>query len=238
MQKSLRGPALNEAIRTYVKQYIVDNKLDGGDPLPPETRLAQQLGVGRSSVREAIKALESLGIVEVRHGNGLYVREYNFDPVLEVLSYSMRFDPVRLAELFQVRIWLESAVIGDAIKQIGPEELASLDQVMAEWERRVEAGAPHADLDEQFHCILYGALDNQTLLKFFEVFWIAFENLDIESIQSSDPLEELAHHQALLEAVRLKDPSLARQRLIQHFSHLQARIHQYIDQRDSAGLVS
>jgi DNA-binding FadR family transcriptional regulator len=95
MQKSLRGPALSKAVRDYVKQYILENDLKGGDPLPPETHLVQELGVGRSSVREAIKSLQSLGIVEARHGDGLYVREYNMDPILETLSFSMRGDPVR-----------------------------------------------------------------------------------------------------------------------------------------------
>ena len=92
METSLRRPALNELIRDYVKQYILDQGLCAGDPLPSEIQLAQELGVGRSSVREAIKALQSLGIVEVRHGEGLYVRPYTFDPILETLSFGMRFD--------------------------------------------------------------------------------------------------------------------------------------------------
>lgn len=234
MEKPLRGPALNEAIRNYVKQYILDNKLDGGDPLPPESQLAQDLGVGRSSVREAVKALQSLGIVEVRHGNGLFVREYNFDPILEILSYGMQFDPVRLAELFQVRIWLEAAVIGDAVRQIGPAELAELERTLEAWKWRVMAGEPHADLDERFHCVLYGSLNNQTLLKLFEVFWITFENLGIKDIQDSDPLAELEHHQAILEAVRAGNGPQARQRLIEHFNPLQMRIDRAIAQREAA----
>ena len=76
MQSSFRRPVLNELIRDYVKQHILDHGLSAGDPLPSETQLAQELGVGRGSVREAIKALQSLGIVEVRHGDGLYVRPY------------------------------------------------------------------------------------------------------------------------------------------------------------------
>ena len=95
MQKPLRGPALSKAVRDYVKQYILDHKLQGGDALPPETQLAHDLGVGRSSVREAVKALQSLGIVEVRHGDGLYVREYNMDPILETLSFGLRSGPAR-----------------------------------------------------------------------------------------------------------------------------------------------
>ena len=86
MNTPLRGPALSEAIRDYIKDYIIENKLKAGDSLPPETQLVETLGVGRSSVREAVKALQSLGIVEIRRGNGLYVRETNFDAMLEVFK--------------------------------------------------------------------------------------------------------------------------------------------------------
>jgi DNA-binding FadR family transcriptional regulator len=232
MEKLLRRPALNEAVRDYVKRYIVENKLNGGDPLPPETQLAQELGVGRSSVREAIKALQSLGIVEARRGDGLYVREYNFDPILEILNYSVRSDPVRLAELMQIRVWLETVVIGDAVMEIGDAQLAQLDAVIAEWRARVQAGEDHTDLDERFHCILYGILENQTLLKLIEVFWIALDSQDVASIRASDPVAELAQHQAILEAVRARDVSTSRRLLVEHFAHLKERI------RGAVSLVS
>ena len=64
MEKPLRRPALSKEVRDYIKQYILENDLKGGDPLPPEHQLVEELGVGRSSVREAIKSLQSLGIVE------------------------------------------------------------------------------------------------------------------------------------------------------------------------------
>jgi len=224
MEKLFHRPALNEAVRDYVKRYILENKLNGGDPLPPETRLAQDLGIARSSVREAIKALQSLGIVEVRQGDGLYVREYNFDPILEILNYSLRSDPRRLAELMQIRTWLEAAVIGDAVRLISEADLLELDSIMDAWEARIRTGEPHVELDERFHCILYGALNNLTLLKFIEVFWIAFDNLHIPIIQASDPSVELADHRAILEAVKARDALLARQRLVAHFDHLRDRI--------------
>jgi len=225
MEKPFRRPALNEAIRSYVTQYILDQGLSAGDPLPSETQLAQELGVGRSSVREAIKALQSLGIVEVRHGNGLYVREYNFDPILETLGYGIRFDATTLSELAQIRFLLERAAIEDAVKRIGTEDLDRLEDVMQVWRERVQAGEPHSDLDEEFHRILYGTLNNQTLIKLFEVFWIAFGNLDDPIIQEVKPSEkELEDHRAILDAVKARDAYLARQRLMEHFRHLQDRI--------------
>ena len=225
METSFRRPALNELIRDYVKQYILDQELSAGDPLPSETQLAEELGVGRSSVREAIKALQSLGIVEVRHGEGLYVRPYTFDPILETLSFGMRFDTTTLAELAQLRVLLERSAIEDAVGQIGTEDLDRLEELMEVWKERVQAREPDPGIDEAFHRILYASLNNETLMKLFELFWIAFENLDNSIIQDGKRAEEdLENHRAILDAVKARDADLARQHLTRHFDRLQDRI--------------
>ena len=223
MDKPFRGPELNEAVQLYVKQYIIEHNLNGGDPLPPENQLAEDLGIGRGSVREAIKALQSLGIVEVRRGHGLFVREYNLDAILENFTFGMRFDPNTLLDLLEARILLERAAIEDTILRIGQEELEQLEEVMASWKKCVRAGKSYKELDEEFHRILYSPLKNQTLMKLFEVFWIAFENLDVDIIQQSNPEEEFETHQAILNAAKARDTELARQLLVEHFSHLQNR---------------
>ena len=229
MNQTLRGPALHEAVRDYIKQYILDHKLKPGDPLPPEGQLAQELGVGRSSVREAVKALQSLGIIEARQGNGLFVREYNFDPVLEILSYGMRFNHTIMLEFFQIRLWLEAAVIGDAVRQINPAQIAQLEELLVLWDERTRTGQPWDDLDKQFHDILYQTLNNQTLLKLNEVFWLAYDKLDMEGIHDADPVEELADHRAIFEAIKSGDPDLTRQRLLANFTHFQSRIERGIE---------
>ncbi len=225
MQPPFRRPVLNELIRDYVKRYILDHGLSAGDPLPSETQLAQELGVGRGSVREAIKALQSSGIVEVRRGNGLFVRPYTFDPILETLSYGMRFDTTTLAELAQIRVLLERAAIEDAVRQMGAADLGRLEGLMDVWEQRVQTEGPVSDIDEQFHRVLYGTLNNQTLMKLLEVFWIAFENLDNPVIQDARPAEhDFENHRAILDAVKARDADLARQLMMRHFSNLQERI--------------
>lgn len=178
MKQSLRGPALYTSIRDYIKEYILEHDLKPGDLLPPEGQLVEDLGVGRSSVREAVKSLQSVGIVDVRQGNGLYVRELNFDPMLETFLFGMQFDPHTLAELLQIRIWLEVAVIGDAVEHIGPDEIAKLEDILITWEQRVRTGEEYSDLDEMFHEIIYGVLGNQTLMKLFSVFWVSFTSLE------------------------------------------------------------
>lgn len=225
MEKPFRRPALNEAVREYVKRYIVENGLTAGAPLPPEIQLAEELGVGRSSVREAVKALQSMGIIEVRHGNGLFVREYNFDPILETLGYGLQLDETMLAQLAQVRFLLERAAIEDAVQCISEDDLVQLDEVIVTWQQRVRENQPYVELDKAFHRILYGALHNPMLDKLIEVFWVAFESVDNPIIQEEKPLQqEIDDHRAILQALRARDATLAKAALMEHFAHLQERI--------------
>ena len=228
MKAPLRGPALYTSIRDYIKEYIIEHNLKPGDALPPEGQLVEELGVGRSSVREAVKSLQSMGIVDVRQGDGLYVRELNFDPMLETFLFGMQFNPHTLAELLQIRIWLEVAVIGDAVEHIGADEVAKLEDLLKTWEARVQDGEEYSDLDESFHQIVYGVLQNETLMKFFSVFWVTFTSLESELTRDTDPENVLEFHKRILEAIQSRDPSQARAQLLQHFDHVKERIDHYI----------
>lgn len=228
MKAPLRGPALYTSIRDYIKEYILEHNLKPGDALPPEGQLVEELGVGRSSVREAVKSLQSMGIVDVRQGDGLYVRELNFDPMLETFLFGMQFNPHTLAELLQIRIWLEVAVIGDAVEHIGADEVAKLEELLKTWEARVQDGEEYSDLDESFHQIVYGVLQNETLMKFFSVFWVTFTSLESELTRDTDPENVLEFHKRILEAIQSRDPSQARAQLLQHFDHVKERIDHYI----------
>ncbi len=215
MVQKLRGPALSHTIRNYIKSYIIKHKLRAGDPLPSENQLADDLGVGRSSVREAVKALQSLGIIEARHGNGLFVREWNLDPVLETLEYGLEFNTKSLGELLDIRMWLESAVMDDVVQIIDPATIARLEDLLATWEAQVRAGDfDDAAIDEDFHCTLYGSLGNETMLKLFEVFWIAFETFEQDPPTVEKKLDNVNRHRAVVEAVKRGDAEVAKQELV------------------------
>ncbi|MCX6078939.1 MAG: FadR/GntR family transcriptional regulator [Chloroflexi bacterium] len=228
MTQSLRGPALYKAIRDYIKQYILDHNLKPGDALPSEGQLVEDLGVGRSSVREAVKSLQSVGIVDVRQGDGLYVRELNFDPMLEAFVFGMQFDPHTLAELLQIRTWLEGAVIGDAVQHLSDDDFAKLEAILQEWDERVRAGEEYSDLDESFHQIIYGVLNNQTMMKLFSAFWASFTSLDHKITHDTDPQEVFKSHRAILNAIEARDISLTHNELLRHFAHVKQRINKYL----------
>ena len=231
MKQSLRGPALYKAVRDYIKQYILEHNLRPGDALPSEGQLVEDLGVGRSSVREAVKSLQSVGIVDVRQGDGLYVRELNFDPMLEAFIFGMQFDPNTLAELLQIRSWLEGAVIGDAVEHLNQQNIAKLDTILEEWEGRVLAGQEYSDLDETFHQVIYGVLNNQTMMKLFSAFWVSFTSLDSKITHDTDPHAVLQFHRAILEAIRTRDRNLTRERLLLHFTFIRQRIDKFLERK-------
>ena len=145
----------------------------------------------------------------------------------------MQFDPDTLAELLQIRIWLEVAVIGDAVEHIGAAEIARLEYILVTWEQRIQAGEEYSDLDETFHEIIYGVLNNQSLMKLFSVFWVSFTSLDNEITHDPDPENVIAFHRSILDAIKTRDPSLVRRQLSQHFDHVKERINRYLETIDA-----
>ena len=198
--------------------------------MPSEGEFAKELGVSRGPVREAVKSLESLGIIEVRHGEGLFVREWNFDPVLATLQFGMRVSPETLVELYQIRKWLEIAVIGDAVKKISDDELMQLDILMLQWERAIKTGEEYIQYDEEFHRIILGTLQNQTLMKLFNSFWLAFNNYNRGELYSVDLNHVINAHRSVVEAIKKRDPERARQALQEQFLGFQERIKKFLKQ--------
>ncbi len=237
MQKLSRGQ-LNRAIQSQIKQYITQNRLRSDELLPPEGQLAAELGVSRGSVREAIKALESLGIVEVRHGDGVRVRGFNFDSILELLSYGATFDPDRIVELLQVRVWLEDAAVVDAVQRIDDATLAEMDALLERWAGKAERRDDTSAEDREFHRLLYVQLRNESLTQLIDIFWVVYHSLAVEEMgRDSDPVATVAAHRELLEAVRRRDPLLARERMRSHFRNLEARILQATQRAHTRGAL-
>lgn len=223
-------PSRAEMARQHILEHIIRNALRSGDPLPPEGQIAQEVGVSRGSVREAVKALESLRIVEVRHGEGLYVRGISLDSLLEILTFGARFDPPLLADLLQVRTWLEVAAVEDAVKSIDEAHVQEMERCLHEWEESVRKGTPISKVDRQFHRALYSVLKNRVLLELFDIFWTVFLHIGIEDIKRDPtPQATLEEHRAIFEAVKKRDHSAAREAIIRSNAHIIERIRRVIE---------
>jgi DNA-binding FadR family transcriptional regulator len=216
---------LNKLAQDRIKHHITSQHLRPGDPLPSETQLAADLGISRGPMREAIRSLESLGIVEVRHGTGVFVREFNFDSMMDLLSYGLAFDQNRIAEICKLRKWLETAAIGEVVERITAKEIAQIEAVFERWERKIAAHKSTADEDREFHKLLFSVLENQSLIALLDIFWVVYHAVPIRVITTDlQPTTTIQDHRDILAAVSARDSVRSRQCVELHFHGLEERI--------------
>jgi DNA-binding FadR family transcriptional regulator len=217
---------LHEAVQEELKRYVAENGMRPGDSLPSESELARQLGVGRNSVREAVKSLEAVGILKVRVGSGLFVNELSLDPVFNYLAYVTLLDLKRLADVRDVRMYLEKGLVDRVIERATQQQLARVRQILDDWLLVSETGRYAPELDRAFHEACWERLDNELLSNILETFW----QVQAQAIQHSsipDPADPVAHHRlhvAIYDAIVARDPEGLRHAIAVHYAGIQARI--------------
>jgi DNA-binding FadR family transcriptional regulator len=220
-----RPPTLHREVQGAIKNFILENRLQAGDSLPSEGELASKLGVSRNSVREAVKALESVGIIETRRGSGLYLRRFSFEPLLENLPYGLMTGVGELAELLELRQTLESGLIGAAIEAMRPETLADLRATVESMRGHAEREEDFLEDDRRFHHLLYADHGNRTLLRLLDIFWVAFRHAANTVERGPDsPLSTYRDHAAILDAIAARDEAAAREALVRHYDGIKARL--------------
>lgn len=202
-----RRPLLHQVVQSHIKAHIIENGLGPGDPLPPESELAQELEVSRSSVREAVKALEVLGIIEARHGTGLFVKDFSFDPIFENLPYAILSDLKQVVDILEVRFYLECSTVERVIEALTEEQLEELRDIMHRMESLAQQGIYSADVDRAFHECLCRNLDNPILVRIVNLFWeLSRQAHDrAELPDPSDPIETYRRHVPIMEALERRD---------------------------------
>lgn len=223
---SKKIPAYRQA-QAEIKQFIERKGLRPGDGLPPEGMLAEDLGISRPSLREAVKSLESLGILESRHGEGIYVKAFSFDAILENLPYSMVADDAQVTDLLYVRTYLELGAIPSVVRNIRPEHIEKLRTLAETMLSKALSGETFFDEDRAFHAEMYRCLDNSFLLSMIDLFWCIFNNLlrnsggmDIDNWQ----LEMTARdHMAIVEMLEKNDKAGLMWAHAKHFESISKR---------------
>jgi len=224
--KNLKVQNLQQLIQEQLKLYIIENKMKSGDPFPTEHKLAKKLGISRTAIREALKGLETLGVIEVRTGVGRFIREFNFEVILNGLPYNLEMDIKNFREVLEVRFCLESWFIAKNINKFTKENIAEFKEILKKLEFQVHNNFEEKELVEthsQFHCALYKNSDNSLLINLIKIFSTIQRNLTLmHRYKTKDRNLFIRQHQLLLEAIEKKDPNLAQRRLEEHFAEARA----------------
>lgn len=197
---------------------IHERGLVPGSALPTEPQLVDLLGASRNSVREAIRALQALGIVEIRHGFGTFVGKASLDALRPSLHFRIRAGSVTdLRDLVEVREVLEVGLIARVAEDAGAAKLSALDAL-------VNAVRHDLQADRAFHALLYESLGNELVLQLIDLFWQVYHEVE-RSLEPQERDEEIvASHRRIVEALRRKDPAAAQEAMRRHFRDVRARV--------------
>ncbi|MGW7083915.1 FadR/GntR family transcriptional regulator [Streptomyces sp. NPDC054871] len=224
-------------IQERIKKLIIDQRLPSGASLPTEPELMERLGVSRNSVREALKALQAMGIVEIRHGFGTYVGPMSMAPMIEGLTFRTVAGHYRgedsLLQLLELREAVETGLIARLAGRIPDADLAELDALVDRMDteaasnddRSGQPGAVHTETDRAFHATLYRCLRNPLLGEVLEAFWDAFHRVRTDLVDvPQDPKVTCRQHREILDAVRSGDVLRAERAIREHFGNIRTRL--------------
>jgi GntR family transcriptional repressor for pyruvate dehydrogenase complex len=210
--------ALTDEAILRIKAMIVNGQLKPGERLPPEAALAEQLGLSRNSLREAVRALALINILDVRQGDGTYVTSLEPDLLLDALTFVVEFHrDESVLEFLRVRRILEPAAAAMAALAIEPAELAAL-------EANVQISSPDADpedlikLDIEFHRLIGVASGNQVLASLIEGLSGPTNRARVwrGRTQAGSVERTVNEHRAILDALAAHEPELAHAAMVNH----------------------
>lgn len=223
-----RPRAVLDPLAEQILALIRENGLRVGDAVPTEIELIERLAVSRNSVREAMRALRTLGIVEVRHGHGTYVADVPLPALSPSLAFRAQLEPDEdrlkgLRNLVDVRELVEVGVIDRLVGLVPAGTLDELERLCD------EMAATNLDprLDREFHRILYGCLENALIGQLVDLFWDAYlaarEGMDLEPPRAVTA-HTVALHRGIVKALRAGDAAAAREAALDHFTEIKQRL--------------
>jgi DNA-binding FadR family transcriptional regulator len=225
----LRTEAIFRAAQDRIKGYIVEHSLAPGDPLPTEHEFTRQLGISRNSLREALKALEMVGIVETRHGLGMFVGRVSLAPLIAGMAFNLvqgiNEDTRTLREMLEMREILEVELVRRVTGRHTPEQLERLEAIVAAMEEQATRGLADAEADRAFHHALYEPLENRVVTQLLRAFFDILATVESQLPDATHSPEANARwHRAIVEATRRGDEMAAVAAMREQFTGANHRI--------------
>lgn len=215
-----REPTLSERVTAQIETLIVQSQLHPGDRLPPERELAEQFGVSRTVIREAIRTLSAKGLLEVQSGGGTIVCSPSVETVAQSMNLYLRGGQPQLdyGKIHEVRYLLEVEIAGLAAERRSTEDLARMEAILREATAKgADNRETFARTDVAFHAALAQATHNQLFGLILDsladiMFEVRLSGFDVPGTVDSS----LTYHRAIFEQVKAGNPEGARQAMREH----------------------
>src|SRR5712692_9676826 len=217
----IKKTRIPEEIADRIRLLILDGTFPPGRPLPSERILARRFGVSRGSIRDGLRMLEVIGLLETRHGQGTFPRELTVDRLVAPLASVLTYRRDLQDELLDVRRMFEPAVARVAATRVTDEDLADLQRVLETQRRKLKTGQSAIVEDTAFHEVLARATGNRVVVSLMATLNdLLVESRKLTLKQTGRPGRSILAHEAVVAALRRRDPDAAAEAMRGHIDQI------------------
>jgi GntR family transcriptional repressor for pyruvate dehydrogenase complex len=220
--KPVKKTRVYEEIIDKVKDMIGKGRLQSGEKLPGERELSEVFQVSRSSVREALRALESQGYLESRQGDGTYIARKPVESLVSPLASVIFSEKDSQMELFEMRRLIEPQLAYLAAERATEEEIARLEEALVLQEQAIARGETGTEVDREFHYLMAEATKNKVLLRLTDYMRELLAESREKYLQvEGRPEKSITRHRQVLEAIKAGDAELAARVMLNHVREIE-----------------
>lgn len=224
--KPIKAKKIYEEVVTQIRGLIAGGALKPGDKLLPERELAERLQVSRASVREAIRALEMMGFVDIKPGDGTFVRDTDTDDIIQPLAMFLAVEKSSLLEMFEIRRIFETASARMAAERASEEEVVAIRTALEKMEEslNLQDSEKGEESDTAYHYAIAEATHNSLLIKLFRTISEDFSR-SVSAARRQlytdklNPRKIIDQHYRIYEAIKSRNPEQAAQNMLEHLTY-------------------
>ena len=225
MLKVIKKTRIYEEVVSQLHGLIKEGRFRAGDQLPSERELAETFKVSRTSVREALRALETQGLIVSRSGNGTFVADLPTESLVAPLAQLLIEAKDALADIFEMRKLIEPEIAALAAERATDKDIERLQGILTKQQEQVKQGAMAVEADAEFHFSIGQATQNQALQKLVSALMDLLSRSREESLQTPDRAEaSLASHTRILEAIQSRQGTRARGAMLEHIEKVEINV--------------
>jgi GntR family transcriptional repressor for pyruvate dehydrogenase complex len=205
-----------EQVVDQIKSLIISGEWKVGQQLPPEIKLAKQFGVSRPTLREAIKQLSLMGLVEVCHGKGTFVTRPNNESFMRPLSLLLMQKKQNILEVVEARLMIENTTASYAAKRVTEAEIQILQTYLSEMIANKQNLEKYIEIDHLFHKQIALAAKNSIMIKMFDIVEDLLNSKQFRKIILPNMKTGVEEHQKILKAILSGDSNKAQSAMNEH----------------------
>ncbi|MCX5830010.1 MAG: FadR/GntR family transcriptional regulator [Deltaproteobacteria bacterium] len=221
----IQAKKIYEEVVEQIRQLMENGTLKPGDKLLSERELAEKLQVSRASVREALRALEMMGFVEIKAGGGTFIKETSGDEIIQPLAMFLSIEKGSFFEIYEIRKIFEIAAAHLAAQRATPVDLAKIEENLEKMKAALtdDDSEKGEDSDAAFHFSIAEATQNSWLLRLLNTISDSFhKSISVARRQlyltPGYPQLLMDQHTKIYEAIRDRNPNLAQKVMLEHLS--------------------